>query len=127
MIDVITRTEPLENEPLNPFGGPELRGVARALRPQSEELYERLALAASELGRTSRPGLATERCSPLLPRPLQPLADCRAADPQLARDVRLGNTLAVQHEGLETSVFKCRSISSFGHAARLLQKATIVN
>ena len=119
MVDVITRAEPLENKPPDPFRGPQLRGVARVLRTRSEQFQERSTLASSQLRGTARSRLAAQGYLSLFSRPLQPLADGSTADAELACDIRLGKALVVQVEGLKASVFKGGGVSALSHGARL--------
>jgi len=119
MVDVVTGSEPLENEALNAFRGPELGGVSGMFRAPCEDLDERMALAGGELRGTARPRLALQAGESLFLRRPQPLADGGAADAQLARDISLGDALPVQGEGSKPTVFVRGSISSGDHAERL--------
>ena len=123
MVHVIARTEPLEDEPLDPFCCPELRGVTGSLCAQSKELDDRLKLPGCELRRAARTRLATQSRPPLRLRPSQPLTDGGTTHTQLPCNLRLSNALAMQREGLEPSVFQRSSVSAFKHADMLSRKA----
>ena len=126
MVDVIARTEPLKNEPLDTLRGPQLSGVPRALRTSSEQLEKRATLADSPLWGTARPSLAPQGGRSSLPGLLEPLADGGTADAELACYVRLWDALAVQGKSLEPSLLERDSISSLGHGERLSRGATLV-
>ena len=126
MVHVIARTEPIENKPLDPFGGPQLRGVTGSLRAQSEELDDRSKFLGRELRGPARTRLATQSRPPFRLRRSQPLTDGRTTHAQLPCDFRLSKALTVQREGLEPSVFKRGSISAFNHAGMLSRKASNV-
>lgn len=119
MVDVVTRSKPLDDKPLNTFCGPELGGVSGTFRAEGEQPEERLALAGGQLRGTARPRFSLQAGRSLLLGRPQPLADGSAADAKLACDISLGDALPVQGEGLKPTVFIRGSVSSGDHAERL--------
>jgi hypothetical protein len=64
VVHVIARAESIENEPLDPFCGPQLRGVTGSLCPQSKELDDRSQLLGREFRRTARARLSGQSHRP---------------------------------------------------------------
>ena len=127
MIDVILRPELLKNEPLNALGGPQLRGVTGVLGAASQKFDEIPPLTIRQLRGTPRTWLAPKSDLPLLLRLLQPLADSSSTDTKLAGDVRLGNTLPIQSQGVKATVFKRDGISSLSHGETISRTTDNVN
>ena len=126
MIDVVARSELLEDEPLDTLGRPELGRVARLLSPTSQELDQLATLADRQLRWTSGTRLAPKGGLPPRLGPLQPLADSSSADVELAGDVRLGDALPVQPKRLKATVFEGDGVSSLSHGETIPCASAIV-
>ena len=125
-MDVKAHTKVLPDQPPDPFGCPQLGSVAQRIGSPRQEFDQRPALASEQLGRTARPGPPLQSArSPLL-RPLQPLADRGAAHTEMPGDIGLRNTVAMQGQRREASLFESHGISSFSHTTSILWASPIV-
>lgn len=122
VVDMKANPELFDHEPTDSIGRPQLGRVAESLGPPRKRPQQPLALCSGQLGRPSWTRLAPEACLALRSERLDPPGYRLTSDSQSAGDIGLVNSLAVQSDRLEPTVFEHHSTSLGNHARRLPQQ-----